>query len=141
MKEIYSKVEPEKLLHIIYRLQDFYDQESFRADVIPLNNFLQLATLRLEKDQTFKPHKHIWKEGEETVIAQESWVCIKGEVQVTLYDLDNSVVHEPILQPGDCSITLLGGHTYQALKEDTIVYEYKTGPYKGQKLDKEFIND
>ena len=140
MKEIYSKVEPERLLHIIYRLQDFYDQESFRADVIPLNNFLQLATLRLEKDQTFKPHKHLWKDGEEKVIAQESWVTIKGEVQVTLYDLDDSIIYEPVLHPGDCSITLAGGHTYKALEPDTIVYEYKTGPYKGQKLDKEFIN-
>ena len=140
MKEIYSKVEPERLLHIIYTLQDFYDQESFRADVIPLNNFLQLATLRLEKDQTFRPHKHVWKDGEESVIAQESWVTIKGTVQVTLYDLDDSVIYEPVLHPGDCSITLAGGHTYKALEKDTLVYEYKTGPYKGREKDKEFIN-
>ena len=33
-----------------------------------------------------------------------------------------------------------GGHTYEILESDTLVYEYKTGPYEGQKLDKEFIN-
>jgi hypothetical protein len=27
---------------------------------------------------------------------------------------------------------LYGGHTYQILEDDTIVYEYKTGPYEGQ---------
>ncbi len=140
MKEIYSKVEPDKLLHIIHRLQDFYDQESFRKDVIPLNNFLQLATLRLEKEQTFRPHKHIWKEGEESVIAQESWVVIVGNVRVTLYDLNDEIIYEPVLHAGDCSITLAGGHTYTALDNKTIVYEYKTGPYKGVELDKEFLD-
>ena len=28
----------------------------------------------------------------------------------------------------------------EILEEDTIVYEYKTGPYSGQKMDKIFIN-
>ena len=27
------------------------------------------------------------------------------------------------------------------LEEDTFVYEFKTGPYKGQKFDKEFLNE
>jgi len=43
------------------------------------------------------------------------------------------------LRPGDASFTLYGGHTYEILEDDTIVYEYKTGPYEGQKLDKTFI--
>ena len=37
-------------------------------------------------------------------------------------------------------MTFQGGHTYEILEEDTIVYEYKTGPYKGQANDKEFID-
>ena len=46
---------------------------------------------------------------------------------------------EEILNQGDASFTLYGGHNYQILEDDTIVYEYKTGPYEGQKLDKTFI--
>ena len=34
-----------------------------------------------------------------------------------------------------------GGHTYSILEDDTVIYEYKTGPYFGQTLDKEFIRD
>ena len=45
------------------------------------------------------------------------------------------------LLPGDASFTLYGGHTYKILEQDTIVYEYKTGPYLGQTFDKEFIRD
>ena len=38
-------------------------------------------------------------------------------------------------------MTFQGGHTYEILEDDTIVYEYKTGPYKGQENDKVFIDE
>ena len=57
------------------------------------------------------------------------------------YDLDDTIIEKPILKPGDCSVTLGGGHTYKILEHGTLVYEYKTGPYKGQELDKKFIGE
>ena len=66
-------------------------------------------------------------------------MVIKGSVKCKLYDIDDTLIAEPILYPGDASFTLYGGHTYEILEEDTIVYEYKTGPYEGQKLDKVFL--
>ncbi len=137
MRPIYSKIQPKVLLHIINKL----DTTSERTDIIPSEEFLQLACLKMSKGKKFKPHKHIYKPGEETVIAQESWVVVSGRVKVFLYDLDDTILDVDILSPGDCSITLRGGHTYEILEEDTIVYEYKTGPYKGQESDKEFINE
>ena len=59
--------------------------------------------------------------------------------QDLFYDIDNSIIATPILGAGDASFTLYGGHTYEILEEDTIVYEYKTGPYEGQALDKTFL--
>jgi cupin fold WbuC family metalloprotein len=136
MKHIYSKKEPGKLLHIINRLNDI----GGRKNVIPDNQFLQLATLKLEKDKTFNPHQHIWKDcPTEKIIAQESWVIIKGSVRVYLYDIDGKLLTEEVINPGDCSITLEGGHTYKILEDDTIVYEYKTGPYMGIENDKVFL--
>ena len=94
----------------------------------------------MPKDKTFPPHKHITKDRHHPAqIAQESWVVIKGKVKCMLYDIDDTLIAEPILEPGDASFTLHGGHTYKILEEDTIVYEYKTGPYEGQELDKTFI--
>ena len=90
------------------------------------------------KGKTFKPHKHIFH-SKETKIAQESWVVVRGSVKVFLYDLDDSILREEIIYPGDASITLYGGHTYEILEDDTVVYEYKTGPYMGVEKDKEFI--
>ena len=138
MKKIYSKVEKDKLLHIINR----YDEIEGRSDVAPEDQFIQLATLRMEKGKTFRPHKHIWKiSSRPEVIAQESWVIIKGSVRIFMYDIDDSLIGEEIIKKGDCSMTFEGGHTYEILEDDTVVYEYKTGPYTGQANDKVFITD
>ena len=138
MQLIYSKIEPKKLLHIIVRKEDL---KPGRTEVVSEEHFIQCALLNMEKDKTFKPHKHIWKPGEKECIAQESWVVIQGKVKCTFFDIDDKVIDEPILQSGDASFTLEGGHTYTILENDTLVYEYKTGPYKGQENDKEFLNE
>lgn len=139
MENIYSKVNPEVLLHIITRKEDL-EKSSKRDNIVPPDNFIQCSMLNLEKDQTFLPHKHIWKEKTQNVIAQESWVVISGSVEVFLFDLDDNLLLTKILYPGDASFTLQGGHTYLILSDDTLVYEYKTGPYEGQEKDKEFID-
>ena len=136
MEKIYSIVEPKKLLHIIVRFDDI----NGRTNIVPDNNFIQCSTLKMEKDKTFPPHKHIIKDRHHPKqIAQESWVVIKGSVKCKFYDIDDKLIAEPILGPGDASFTLYGGHTYEILEDDTVVYEYKTGPYEGQKLDKTFL--
>ena len=50
MKKIYSKVESNKLLHIVHRYEEITD----RTNVAPEEEFLQLATLRMKKGTTFK---------------------------------------------------------------------------------------
>jgi cupin fold WbuC family metalloprotein len=124
-----------KLLHLVNRL----DEIRGRTDVAPEDQFLQLATLKMEKGKTFRPHRHIFKKGQEKVIAQESWVVIRGSVKVFFYDLEEELITTEILYPGDCSITFQGGHNYEILEDDTLVYEYKTGPYEGQEKDKVFL--
>jgi cupin fold WbuC family metalloprotein len=136
MEKIYSKVDPTKLLHLIVRKDDITPG---RQDVISEENFIQCSILNMEEGKTFKPHKHIWKERTRNVIAQESWIVIQGSVKCIFYDIDDTVIAEPILNVGDASFTLEGGHNYYILEDNTLVYEYKTGPYEGQKLDKTFI--
>jgi hypothetical protein len=138
MENIYSKIDKNKLLHVIVRKEDL---TKGRVEVVPENNFIQCALLNMDEGKTFKPHKHIWKERTRNVIAQESWIVIAGSVKCTFYDIDDQIIAEPILYPGDASFTLEGGHTYSILENDTLVYEYKTGPYEGQQLDKTFIEN
>jgi cupin fold WbuC family metalloprotein len=134
----YSKVKEGLLLHVVNRLDDVQG----RSDIIPSNNFIQCATLKMKEGKTFKPHKHIKKERTyKEQIAQESWIVIKGSVKCIFYDIDDTVLATPVLKEGDASFTLEGAHTYEILEDNTIVYEYKTGPYEGQHLDKRFLDE
>lgn len=136
MYKIYSNAEPGKLCHMINRM----DEITSRTDVAPTDQFIQLATLRMDAGKTFRPHQHIWKPVMyDRVIAQESWVVIKGSVEVSFFDTDGTLLEKQIIRQGDCSMTFEGGHTYTILEDDTVVYEYKTGPYYGQELDKVFL--
>jgi cupin fold WbuC family metalloprotein len=136
MEQIYSQVDPEMLCHQVIRLEDIQDRHNVSTD----DQFLQLATLRMNAGHTFRAHQHIWKPAPvEQVIAQESWVVIQGSVQVMFHDTDGALLKTVVLNAGDASMTFQGGHNYLILKDDTVVYEYKTGPYQGQALDKVFL--
>jgi hypothetical protein len=141
MEKIYSKVEPDVLLHMVRRKSDFETQDQ-RFDIVDESEFIQCSSLKLKNGKTFRPHKHIEKKRtHEKQIAQESWIVIQGKVKCYFYDLDDKLIAEPILEVGDASFTLRGGHTYEILEDNTLVYEYKTGPYEGQALDKVFLYD
>ena len=136
MRQIVSKVKPGTILHIILKGSEVTPN---RADnSTPPDEYIQVSAFSMPKDKTFKPHKHI-EQIRTTDMAQESWIVIRGSVEATLYDLDDNILERVVLQPGDCSITFRGGHNYRALEENTLVYEYKTGPYQGQEKDKTFI--
>tara|TARA_R110002110_G_scaffold211492_3_gene424234 strand:- start:414 stop:827 length:414 start_codon:yes stop_codon:yes gene_type:complete len=135
MEQIYSKVDKGQLLHMVYRLDDI---EKPRENITPTEQYLQVASIKMNSGHTFKAHKHI-EQIRTTDIAQESWIVIKGKVKVILYDIDDTILCTPILSAGDCSITFRGGHNYECLEDDTIVYEYKTGPYQGVEKDKVFL--
>lgn len=138
MIKIFSQIQPATLIGIIFPAESFA-REKARIDIAPANEFLQCSALTLMDKQTFAPHKHIYLE-KTTNIAQEAWVIAKGKVKIIWFDLDDKKFYERELLTGDMAMTFRGGHTYEILEDNTLVYEFKTGPYFGQKLDKEFIN-
>lgn len=140
IEKYYSNIDKEKLLHIIHRIDA--NKEDGREDLVDEKNFIQCSYLKMNNGKTFKPHKHISKQRTyENQIAQESWIVIKGKVKCIFYDLDDTILAMPILNAGDASFTLVAGHNYEILEDNTIVYEYKTGPYEGQAFDKVFIKN
>jgi len=141
MEKFYSKKEEGKLLHTIHRLDDVVSRDTQREDLVDSKEFIQCSSLKMKKGTTFRPHRHIWKKPEGEIIAQESWMIVRGSVKCFFYDLDDTIIATPTLYAGDASFTFEGGHTYEILEDDTIVYEYKTGPYKGQEFDKTFIDE
>lgn len=125
-------------LHIIIRKEDFTPG---RKDIVDPSEYIQCAILNLNSGKTFRPHKHIPRWNSPSAITQEAWVVITGSVLVMYYDMDEVMIANRILHPGDCTITLDGGHNYEILEDNTLVYEFKTGPYKGQEIDKAFLKE
>ena len=137
VRKIFSKIEPGKLMHIVCINTDVDE----RVNVCPDDSLLQLAFLPLKEGQTFKAHRHINKPVEINGTA-EGWVVLRGRVKAILYDLDDTILEEVELSQGDCSITICpvgAGHNYVCLEDDTLVAEFKSGPYMGIRQDKVFI--
>jgi hypothetical protein len=137
MTEIYSKIEPDKLLHFIIRSDEI---NVSRFDAVCDKERLQVAILNMKKGRVFKAHRHNTHKLTTEIPAQESWVLISGKVMVCYYDIEgDKCIETAILNPGDLSFTLYGGHSYEAMEDGTRVYEFKTGYYLGQEHDKTFI--
>jgi hypothetical protein len=66
-------------------------------------------------------------------------VVIKGAVEATLYDMDDKEIEKISVGEGGCIVTLHGGHTFRCLEDNTMIAEFKNGPYQGQAKDKVFI--
>ena len=138
LEKIFSKHTGE-LLHIV--IKSLTNDLAQRTNIISDDQFLQLAILNMSNGDTFKPHKHIFKDGPSSVVAQESWVVLRGSVNVSYYDVDDSIIEERTLGAHDVSITLKAGHNYKATSDNTLVLEFKTGPYSGISNDKVFIGN
>jgi len=137
MMKVYSKVDKNCLLLTLNRREDI---SSSRVDLSPEEEYLQCATKTLTKGMKFKPHRHN-ELIRTTDITQEAWVFLSGRVRAKFYDLDDSLILDTELGAGDCAIVFKAGHGFEVLEDDTIIYEFKTGPYFGQEADKSFIED
>jgi hypothetical protein len=138
IQKIYSKIRPELLIHQVIRAEAFSDA-NFRIDSIDNDKLLQVALLKLQSNQTFKPHRHIYKNFTKyDYISNEAWVVVHGSVRADYYDIEgNNIIDSKKLYIGDMTISLEnGGHNYTSLENNTLIYEIKIGPYKGVEWDK-----
>lgn len=137
MNKYYSKIKKDALLGIKFSQDELV---TGRLDISPEEEYLQLACIKPDVD-SYRPHIHkILKR--DTYITQECWILFQGRVEVVLYDFDteHTIIDKIILESGDAFITFRGGHGYNILDKDSIIWEMKSGPYLGQNLDKEFID-
>lgn len=138
-EKIMSAVDSQ-LNHIVFRLPSSKSETFERTEIIEPQNFLQAAFLQIPSKFGFRAHSHLTRHRTfEKLIAQEAWVVIQGQVEVTYFDTDDTIQVSKILGPGDATVTLRGGHSYRTLEEDAIVFEFKSGPYEGVEIDKRFI--
>ena len=96
--------------------------------------------IEIPPGHSFAPHVHLERKRSFTNLrAQETWVVMSGEVEVTYFTDKGVLISKEILRAGEVSISFRGGHGYRTLSSDARVYEFKSGPYEGQEIDKAFI--
>ena len=137
MTHVYSAVDPSIMLLVINRAKEIGTN---RADLSPDDQYLQYATKKLTKGTTFAPHRHN-ELMRTTDITQEAWVFLSGRVAARFWDIDDRLIYETELGAGDAAIVFRGGHSFEVLEDDTILYEFKTGPYFGVEKDKTYIEE
>jgi hypothetical protein len=102
--------------------------------------FLQGALIEIPAGHSFAPHVHLERERSfSNLRAQETWIVMSGQVEVTYYTDGGIFIAKEVINAGEVSITFRGGHGYRTLSSDARVYEFKSGPYEGQEIDKAFI--
>ena len=137
MFNIYSKIKKKKLLHTFFRSKNFKGRENLS----PSNEYLQVSAINFREKKVINPHHHLQHEiFKKRRPIQESWILVKGGAQITYFDIDKKKIKSFKMKPGDISITYHGGHELQILKKNTLLYEYKTGPYKGSGRDLKYFN-
>lgn len=140
MDKIHSAIDA-RLLHFNFMPWEYLTEDVLRREeLIGAENFLQLSVLSLKLGDAFPAHAHLDREfSTSNLKAQESWVILSGSVQVNYYDIDDTLIKSKVLDSGSVSVTLHGGHSYKSLSKETLVLEFKSGPYEGRDFDKRLI--
>lgn len=132
MERIKSKTHPEQLIFSLLRVDDI---RNTRTDLSPDEEYIQVSGRKMSAGFAVPPHRHTRLE-RNTDLTQEAWVILQGKVLATFYDLDDSFLCERVINPGDVVVFYRGGHALTVLEDDTIFYEFKSGPYFGLENDK-----
>jgi hypothetical protein len=105
-------------------------------------NTIQFAGFRYNKGHVMRAHRHIFYDTEwERIKTQEVLVVWKGKVKLTIFNRDDKILTTFELNKGDFYISLFGGVRYDVLEDDTILMEFKTGPFPGSEKDRILIDE
>lgn len=133
--KIYSRLKPNVLLVSILDPADHVG----RMDAAGADEILQVSAICLPQSRKIRPHKH--KDiPRNTVGTQEAWIVISGHLQANIFDVDDFLIDTISLGPGMCLTLYNGGHNFEVISSDAVIYEIKNGPYYGAEFDSQPIN-
>ena len=130
---IQFKNKQNKLCHLVFNLDtDIKGEISWIGED---SEYLQLGIWKYKADKYLQKHVHI--RNERTITrTQEIVIVLKGIVVADLYDLDKNLLDTVNLYKNDVLISILGGHGFTILSDDTLALEVKNGPFVSVEADK-----
>lgn len=104
------------------------------------SEFIQVGSWNYNNGKQLKAHKHNSFD-RLTNITQEAIFVYKGLLNASIYDSENNFMEKIQLSSGDLLVVLMGGHGYEILQDNTLVLEFKNGPYFGPDKDRVRLNN
>jgi hypothetical protein len=129
-KQIFSKTRLNLLLVTVIDSS----QVVGRVEASDIDQILQVNAIRLAQAKTIRPHMHK-NTPRNTFGTQEAWVVVSGLLKANIYDINDSLIDTIFLGQGMCMILYNGGHNFEVISRDAVIYEIKNGPYYGAKYD------
>ena len=121
-----------QILSIVYKEEDWVKGLNF---ITPDELYIQVGSWWYNKGKKLDSHVHNNFE-RKTLRTQEMTYVRKGSMRVLLYDDNQKLLEDFILNEGDTAVFAYGGHGYEILDDDTQIIEAKNGPFIDVKTDK-----
>ena len=112
-----------------------YGKFNSRVNITEPNQILQVSLARMSQFHSVQKHKHLPIE-RSTIGTSEGWLVLKGCFEVEIFDVDQTSVGKFSLKKLDMILTFNGGHSLYAIKHNSIICEFKNGPFQGSDSDK-----
>ena len=123
------------LLVKILRKGEWPDGLTFYTDD---GDFVQVSTWNYNTGKHLKAHSHkLYPRSSDRT--QEVVMVKRGAMKASFYNEKGDMIKEDILNEGDIAIIYSGGHAYDILKDKTLIFEVKNGPYPGLENDKKLL--
>jgi hypothetical protein len=95
---------------------------------------MQLGIMRKNKEYVAN-HIHKIRNRQAKSISNEFHYVVRGKVLVSLFGYQKNLITKIMLTPEMFCMLFNGGHGFEIIKDDTIMFEVKNGSFSGEIMD------
>ena len=106
-----------------------------RTNLTEPDKLIQASLIKISRFQSVPRHMHLPIE-RYTVGTNEGWLVLNGEFEAEIFDINHSSRGRYLLKKFDMILMFQGGHSLRAIKNNSVIFEFKNGPFKGSDSDK-----
>ena len=112
-----------------------YGEFDGRTNLIEPDQIIQASLIKMKRLQSVSRHEHLPIE-RYTSGTGEGWLVLNGSFEAEIFDIDRTSLGKYLLKKFDMILMFNGGHSLHATKKNSVIFEFKNGPFKGGDSDK-----
>ena len=112
-----------------------YGESDDRTNLIEPDQIIQASLIKMTRFQSVPSHEHLPIE-RYTSGTGEGWLVLNGSFEAEIFDIDRTSLGKYLLKKFDMILMFNGGHSLHATKKNSVIFEFKNGPFKGSDSDK-----